>query len=414
MKILVDHGSGYNLGDIAMLEASVSRLANIFKDASISVIDRPGLITTLWNTPNVVKQKAYKIKLRGAGLLDSVPFLWRCDKYWYKLITNFVLLFFGNASYRALGEFCKPFDALYISGGGNLTNLFYNSLFNKCCLMAAFISQDKPVMLTGQQIGPFNSYLSRMNLSKILEKVNFIGLRDPGDSLDFVKSAHINESHFDITGDDSFGLLPLDDLTVLESLHPYNVKPNGFIAINFRMGEYATDMKKNLRRAALLFDRVAERMQMPMLIIPISHNAIDNDVVSARELLKFMKGTNVKIFEYPNPTPALIKGILGKSCGAVGTSYHFCTFALSMGVPAICIYDGDYYSQKAKSLSLFWKNENLALPLRKMNMDCAVQQIIDIFKDEKLRKQIKLRYEEAYTKWHNILDDRIRNILVKT
>ena len=127
-----------------------------------------------------------------------------------------------------------------------------------------------------------------------------------------------------------------------------------------------------------------------------------------------MKCKNIKIFEHPTPTPALTKGILGKAYGAIGTSYHFCTFALSEGVPALCIYDGDYYSQKAKGLSLFWENEKLALSLKKMNIEHATQQIIDIFKDGKLRKQIKLRHEEALARWHNIFDNRIRDILTKT
>ena len=281
MKILVDHGSGYNLGDIAMLEAGVLKLSDILKDASISVIDRPGLTTTLWNAPNVFKEKAYKVNLRGSNLLDGMPFLWRYDRDWNKLLSNITLLLFEKASpasYKSLEEFCKPFDALYISGGGNLTDIFHNSLFNKCCLMAAFINQGKPVILTGQQLGPFNSRLSKMNLARILKKVNFIGLRKLGDSLNFVKIAHINESNFDVTGDDSFGLLPADDITVSESLCRYNMKPNEFVAINYRMGKYAPSMNSYLKKAALLFDRVAELVQMPMLIVPISFNSMDNDV----------------------------------------------------------------------------------------------------------------------------------------
>lgn len=44
-------------------------------------------------------------------------------------------------------------------------------------------------------------------------------------------------------------------------------------------------------------------------------------------------------------TPAAVKGVLGRAWGAVGTSYHFCTFAASMGVPVACLYDGSYYSK---------------------------------------------------------------------
>jgi polysaccharide pyruvyl transferase WcaK-like protein len=427
MKILVDHGSSYNLGDTAMIEGVVSRLMSILPGAEIFVIDRPNLKTMIWDLPGVSRQKEYVAKPIFADMFSGVRFFWRFNGPWQRAISKITLACMGKIlSLRSLpiskngksekgsvklGEFCEQFDALHIVGGANLTDTFYRELFRRCVIILAFAEQGKPIILTGQQLGPFNSRMLRQALTRTLHKADFVGLREPVDSLTFCQEAHIDPKRLEVMGDDSFGLSPADDSLILGLLAQYGLKPNEFLAFNVRIGYYAQEHAKHVQKIAAIVDKIARQFQMPVVIVPIALNPSDSDIRSGKELAKAVRSANVLVLEN-NLTPALVKGVLGKAFGAVGVSYHFCTFALSQGVPAVCIYVGDYYAQKARGLCGFWQDERLALSLKDINTDWAVDHIVQVFKDELLRKKLNLLGKTAIEFWQDTFDRQVKNIFV--
>lgn len=421
MKILIDHGASYNLGDIAMLEAVVLRLRRLSSGVNLFIIDNPaGLRTHLWRLPDVHRY-SLKLKPKLSGLFENARFFWRYDAFWRRIVYNIALSFRGafaaksscccgsdEIKQRGLDELCVDFDGLLITGGGNLNDSFPESLFSKCCLINAFIEQFKPVMLTGQQIGPLKRYLPAKCLSKVLSMVNFIGLREPGESLNFVRRVGIDSNRFEIMGDDSLGLEPAEEPVVLELLNKYNLKPMEFLAVNIRVSSYAKEFKRQLFKIGLLFEKLAEKLNMSLLVVPIAFNPGDSDCLSGQKLITAIRCPNIKILEYPVPSPSITKGVLGKAFGVVGVSYHFCTFALSRGVSAVCLYDGKYYSQKAKGLQLFWKDYRFAHPLKDIDIDSAVEQISETLNDADLRTKLVLRAKEASLQWQDIFDRKIK------
>jgi hypothetical protein len=72
---------------------------------------------------------------------------------------------------------------------------------------------------------------------------------------------------------------------------------------------------------------------------------------------------SIKVMGTDELTPATARGMLGCAFGAIGVSHHFCTFALSEAVPAICIHEGAYYEQKGRGIAAFWGDERLSSPL---------------------------------------------------
>jgi polysaccharide pyruvyl transferase WcaK-like protein len=118
--------------------------------------------------------------------------------------------------------------------------------------------------------------------------------------------------------------------------------------------------------------------------------------------------SKVLVLENDNLTPSLVKGILGKAFGAVGVSYHFCTFALGQGVPTVCIHDGNYYLQKARGLSEFWGDKRLSLPLKGMNTDLAIDHIAEVFNDDLLRKKLHDCSIQAVESWKHIFSTQVR------
>ena len=142
MKLLVDYASTYNLGDIAMLEGAVLRLASLLPDADIFVMDIPNLKTMIWNIPKIFRQPIFKLS----------PFFWdafesrlppnrytsRFLQLWQRQLSFEVTLWclesllsvqsmpiFDTMIGRTkLGQFCDQFDGLHVPGGNNLTDTF--------------------------------------------------------------------------------------------------------------------------------------------------------------------------------------------------------------------------------------------------------------------------------------------------
>src|SRR3990167_6942879 len=148
---------------------------------------------------------------------------------------------------------------------------------------------------------------------------------------------------------------------------------------------------------------------MPIVIVPIALNPGDSDIVSGKELAKLVRSAQILVMENNNLTPGLVKGILGKAFGVVGVSYHFCTFALSQGVPAVCIHDGDYYLQKARGLCGFWKDGRLALPLNETSTNQAVNHIVQLFEDGVFREKLSLEAKKSKELWYNIFDKQVKS-----
>lgn len=428
MKLLVDHGAYGNLGDTAMIEGVVLRLKSILPEAEIFVVDSQSLKTVIWDFPGVFRQKEYNeyiVKSFFMNIFAGVPFFRRYRNCWRKVSRKITLWSLGRffpagslsiANYSKtenksikLSEFCEQFDALHIVGGGNLTDTFLEELFKKSCLLLTFAEQDKPIVLTGQQIGPFKSNILKKALCRVLRKSNFVGLREPIDSLSFCQKAHIDAKQFEVMGDDSFGLSPADDELILNLLDQYGLKENEFLAFNVRIAFYALEQKRHLQQIAVILDKIGIYFQMPIVIVPIALNPGDSDIVSGKELAKLVRSAQILVMENNNLTPGLVKGILGKAFGVVGVSYHFCTFALSQGVPAVCIHDGDYYLQKARGLCGFWKDGRLALPLNETSTNQAVNHIVQLFEDGVFREKLSLEAKKSKELWYNIFDKQVKS-----
>jgi len=420
MNILVDSGASNNLGDIGMLESVATRLLRILPGANLSVVDRYGIRTTLWEVPQVRRQEPYSVRGRFFDFLWNVPFFWRYANSWRQVTSRLYLAWFRTLlrpgslhalPHKELGvhtttlsEFCEPFDALHVVGGGNLTDVFYGELFRRCCLILTFAEQGKPVVLTGQQLGPFTSSLSKIGLVHALRNATFVGLRDSVDSLDFCREARLDPQRFDLTGDDSLGLDPAGESLVSGVLARYGLKPNGFLAVNVRIGGYAQEHAGHLQMVAGLVDAVAREFQLPVVVVPIALGPGDSDLESGRKLAQLARFARVQVIAEDGLAPALVKGLLGEAFGAIGVSHHFCTFALSQGVPAVCLHDGDYYSQKAHGLCGFWQDKRLALPLRNVSADAGAEHIDQVLKDQLLRGRLRLLSEEARERWQAIFD----------
>ena len=215
-------------------------------------------------------------------------------------------------------------------------------------------------------------------------------------------------------GDDSFGVSPANDSAISNILAQYALKANNFLAVNVRVGFYAEEHNSYLQRIAELIDKISGRLRAPILIVPISLTPdLDSDVETGVALRQLVKTGHVSVMENNNLTPTLVKGILGKAIGAVGVSYHFCTFAICQGIPAVCIHAVVLTRKKREGFVSFWEDRRLALCLENLNIDLAVDHIIQVLTDDNLRQNLSLLGKQTFERWSSIFDRQVKDGFLK-
>jgi polysaccharide pyruvyl transferase WcaK-like protein len=422
MRLLVLHGSSGNLGDTGMLEGVVLNLLRNLPGAELFVADRPGLRTNLWDLPRVHRQLIPGLVFPYEDALAEVPYLWRYDGKWRGAVRRWFALGVGRIfsadaisvpslatanSKLTLHELCAPFDALHMVGGGYLTDTFPELLVQVSCLAQAFAEQGKPILLTGQQVGPFQSRILQKLAGRLLRGAQFVGLREPTRSAELCQEFHLDPKRFRAMGDDSFGLPCSGEAEISACLAAHRLEPGKFLAFNVRVGPYAGH-GEYLQFIARLAEELAGVFRMPVLIVPIAFNDNDSDDRSGEELLNRMQHTEARRIDSNDLTPGLVRGLLGKAFGAIGVSYHFCTFALIQGVPAVSLHAGDYYSQKARGICGFWQDERLAISLQKADISSAVEHISTLLQDFAWRAKLCQQARFAIEDWRKIFDEQVQ------
>lgn len=423
MRLLVANSGTANLGDTAMLEGVVLNLLRNLPAAELYVADRPGLRTDIWGLPRVHRQLLSRVVFPGDQALAELRYLWRYDAKWRRAVQKWLSPGLGRMfSTRLIGvrglktvndkctlrELCGRFDALHMVGGGYLTDTFPEILIQVFCLVQAFAEQRKPIVFTGQQVGPFQSRVLQRLAGRLLRSAQFVGLREPAHSVELCQKFHLDPTRFQVMGDDCFGLPCSDEAEIAACLAAHDVEPGKFLAFNVRVGFYAAGHGEYLRFIARLAEGLARALGLPVLMVPIAFNNSDSDDRTAEQLLNLTQHTEARRINSEHLTPGLARGLLGKAFGAVGVSYHFCTFALAQGVPAVCLHDGDYYSQKARGICGFWQDNRLAISLQHADISSAVKQVSAILRDSALRAKLAQRSRFALHDWQKIFDEQVQ------
>lgn len=415
MKLLVDHGAYDNLGDLGMLEAALHRLRGYGTDIQLFVKDCP-LDHGIWNLPGIDRvdyhlPPPYKLPRRGGGIRTR---LLRALSPKNRRLLYLFLLARGltdperarvdvDGTRMAAIDWVARFDALFMAGGGDLNDVFDNEIWQRACLIHSFAALGKPIVLSGQQIGPIRHWASRQALTGALRKVALIGLREPTDSVRICRRAQLEPGRYQVVGDDTFGLPDAESNEVRLLLDAHGLEPGRFIAVNIRIGLYSPIAEQSLRALANQASALGRHYGMPVLAVPIALDPGDSDLASGQKLAEYAPKGDIQTFQKVSWTPSLAKALLGQAFGALGVSYHFCTFALQNGVPAIALYDGDYYRQKALGLAAYWGDERLAWPLSKAR---SIHDIVAIFDDVALRVRLGTQAGQDAARWKRFFADR--------
>lgn len=424
MHLLVDHGGYNNLGDTAMTEAVIGRLRHNFPGATLSVFNR-GFQSDAWGQPGVRQLPEQMLLPWLEGLLQKLPLHRNTPlRYRWQSVLARATLLLGQAIAprhirlarpgqrqvtQRLLDYCDRFDGLHVVGGDYLRDVYAIELLRKCMIMLAFAELKKPVVLTGHQLGPFKQGMYRPALYRALRQATFVGIRERIHSPGFCQAAGLDPGCYEVMGDDSLGLKAAPDGEAAALLAQQGLRPKAFIAFNLRLTRATTGQERTLQPLAETLDDLGARLRLPYLIVPVAQGDWESDRDAALRVAALTKASDVRTLPATDLTPRLAKAILGQAYGAAGASWHFCTFALSEGVPAVCLHESTYYAHKAQSLCATWQDERLALAMTDTAPTAAAEHIARVFDDAALRRQLPERAARSVALWCSVFDRRTRS-----
>ena len=355
MRILVQPGSYscLNFGDVAMCQVGVRRLSTIWPGAEVQII------TT---DPESL----------GKHCPEAFPIPYEGFRDWLQartIFTDFCRRFSGRMAKKLeglekrmwlqspdVGErcvrwkqrikgSCAPWPALFheqlqladlvvLSGMGGLNDSFKDSALCFLDLLEAAISRKIATAILGQGIGPLRDPELRSRMKQVLPRVDLVALRESRTSLPLLADLGVPSSRMFVTGDDAVELAFENRSRVLGNC----------IGINFRLAHYAQMDSDDLVKIREVLVDVVNHLRVPLAPVVISRNPVDSDAKAIRSLMDYPGFSWSGDLEHVQ-TADLVRQI-GQCRLVVTGSYHGAVFALSQGIPAVCLARSDYYADK--------------------------------------------------------------------
>jgi polysaccharide pyruvyl transferase WcaK-like protein len=263
-------------------------------------------------------------------------------------------------------------DAVVIAGGGNLSSIWPEHIAERATLgeLAAVFS--KPLIITGQSIGPALTQRDGELLARLLGRAALVGVRE-GSSRRLVAQLGIADERVRQTIDDATFLGLGDTDPKLLPTAPYCL-------VTFAEASGAPDPDRFATVAAGFVDAVARITGVEVILLAhvasVEHDVRAGDAVLHDAILQRVSVTGVRAVT--TDEPAIAAQLARGAELSISTRYHSTVFASSAGVATIGIALDDYTDAKvAGALENFGQLENLVpLPALYTGDAClAVEQV---------------------------------------
>lgn len=353
MRILVDQ-SGYdllNIGDVAMLQACLSRLRMQWPDAEIMVIaHEPARLASY-----CPEARAITRPLAGHPLLRCLPRkpLLASEQAW-KIAGPYMR---GRVtSGRAAGDRPGPAiqavqaaDLVVASGGGYLTDSWWWHAAGVLSLLSLAQRLGKPTAMFGQGLGPITQRALQAKARAVFPRLAVLGLRESELSEGLALELGARPSAVTVTGDDALAVIPDKGLADGQAL-----------GVNLRVAGYSRVDPSDARAISSVLQDSARDLGAPIELLPVSRQPADSDVAAVDALIAAGSAD-----DSPGGLPATeALAASAAKCRAIVTgSYHAAVFGLAQGVPAICLTKSAYYDAKFAGLKALFPAACSVLPV---------------------------------------------------
>ncbi len=355
----------HDIGDEAMPRAAVRNLHAAVPEVAIVMVSPDPAYTqdyhrerAIPDVPLLACARNARFRTRCKSVLATAAFLLgvvarRCGVR---------LRLWPNA--RTFLDELESADLLYNVGGGNLNSVIPTELYKKCTYYLAARILRKPVLISGQTIGPFTHRLDALWARICLDHVATITLRDKATSRGRLEAIGVRRPAISDTADDAMTLPTLPREEAFQRLKEsvaaewFSVPAKITIAMNlkgslrFFKGEGRSESLSNeIRLMAELADRLVEACDARILFVPTDYCPNVDDRVRHAAIVEAMRHPRRAACIETEYDDITLKGLIALTDIAIGARYHFCVFAASELVPFLGIASGEYQQTKLRGLA---------------------------------------------------------------
>ncbi len=385
-KIIVVGGYGhYDHGDDAQAWPVTPRLHKAVPDAEISVAinhsydhaeipecTRNPLVYLLVGLLAPQKSRWVGLIYRALGVfgilfqrvLQRVSVWHLLAQGWLCARTGLLCTF--DKSVRQVLEIVRSGDLLYISGGGNWNDLWLlEGLIARMILVRLFHYFGKPVVISGQGVGPLQNRYGRRFLKRSLRYADMVTLRDFEGSERLLREIGVRGPIIMSVGDDSLGLEPASKERAEEVIREAGLDPSDpIMGVQVRLTTWhRKEVMEYARSIAAILDTMAEIFGVKILFMATEFKPAGgwDDRDHAYHVRRYMHHWKEAVVIHSEVSPAVGKALPGCCQMLLATAYHPCVFALEAGVPTVSICGGDYHTARAKGLFRFYDLDECAI-----------------------------------------------------
>jgi polysaccharide pyruvyl transferase WcaK-like protein len=330
-------GTEYHVGDEAMAEVAIERLAAMFgRDNLVMACPSPDAVLSTYGIRSFAHYSCTDAQRKK--MIFSRP---------YSLIKEYITL---------LGNLMRS-DVVFICGGGNMTSVWPEVLESRLQIIRWALRLKKRVLLVSQTLGPFTPE-HRARCSELLSKVEWVGVRD--------KSFSQEQIGFPVN-------FAVDDAVFLQPEHSALTQKlvserKPILGLSLRkLGD--TDNQQLYTLCRTISGIVSEK-RLNTIFIP-HHAPRGGGDIKLAEDVKHLWPVDLPLTTInPIPRAKHLKALTADCDWVLTMRYHQLIFALSTGTPAIGIYTNQY--TQAKLNGAF---EQFNLPSRIMSIDEAPEKL---------------------------------------
>lgn len=407
MKVLIlaDVGKGnnswYHVGDEAMFLRNYNVIKKHYPKSPITLLTRS-------KSHQELDIKEEINHLFPCGFIGTLTLL---ISFGIQFFSYYTLRLFLRSKVGGMARLINRHDLLLISGGGNLNSLFPAYLYNRATIVLLARMLGKPVIATGQTLGPISNLTDALLIRVILRNIDRFVLRDRKFSISTIPKSNQCRNRISFSVDDAYFLEYMSGLDI-----------GGVVTKNtFNIGVSLRDWDSDelYSKTLLALNHLVKNSGKRLKIYLIPHILDEDNKCDLEKMRNVFDGkinceivsvTYQMISELDGRPEEAIHALTGLMDMVISSRYHGIIFALSQNVPVIGIYENDYYRAKVEG-AFDWMNSDAVKKLS-INLSWFSGNELSIFFSEVLR-DINLLKKELVRSNKELLtrEDDIPNLL---
>jgi polysaccharide pyruvyl transferase WcaK-like protein len=278
---------------------------------------------------------------------------------------------------ETLGAIARS-DAVVIAGGGNLADSWPGQIFERAALVRSAMRAGKPVVISGQTLGPTLSARSRQLATEVLTACALVGAREEL-SFGLARELGVNPDRLRLQFDDAIGV---------EAVAPAGAariaRRGEFIAVTLNPLPVTTDSTWMLPAIAQQLCTLAAHTEKTIVMVPHVGDlggAKVHDVGVAHQLLE-AAGRSPRLRIAPLPSPSEAVWYCENASMVVSTRYHPVVFAIATGTPALFLYQDRYTRVKGEGALRLAGLDGWSLSIGLGARGLLIQAAIDLWENQ--------------------------------